>query len=249
MTDMNELVKRKQPINLAIVYVDPDAFVASYLPWLEITAFISAQRLGEATVPADGVTPALTPAQLGSGAVHKLANDTIVAFALTAAMKGDKAAVDQVEAALKEQFGPDYPGNFGLWHFRGEIAAPVTLEDHIGQAGKKMLAGEIAPPPKRPGETWETGLRFLEYAQGSNFKNEIIYPLAVWQRERWEEAADKGVAFMSHIEDNLPVLREALQEERNDAAFVANMLLLGAPAFEIELSDEVSGLLRSLSRR
>jgi hypothetical protein len=249
MTDMNELVKRKQPLNLSIVYVDPDEFIANYLPWLEITAFISAQRMGEATVPADGVTPALTPQQLASGGVHKIANDTIVPFAMVAALKGEKDALDKVEAALKDQLGPEFPGNFGLWHFRGEITAPVTLEDHVGQAGKKMLAGDIAPPPKRPGEAWDTGMRFLEYAQGSNFKNEIIFPLALWTRERWEEATDMGVAFMSHIEDNLPVLREALQEERNDAAFIANMLLLGAPAFEIELSDEVSGLLRSLSRR
>jgi hypothetical protein len=249
MTDMNELVKRKQPLNLSIVYVDPDEFIANYVPWLEITAFISAHRMGEASVPADGVTPALTPQQLASGAVHKIANDTIIPFAMTAAMKGDKAAVDKVEAALKESLGAEWPGNFGLWHFRGDIPAPQTLEDHIGQAGKKMLIGDIAPPPKRPGEAWDTGLRFLEYAQGSNFKNEIVYPLALWTRDRWAEATDIGVAFMSHIEDNLPVLRGALEEERNDAAFIANMLLLGAPAFEIELSDEVSGLLRSLSRR
>ena len=33
-----EFKKRKQPINLAIVYVDPDAFVANFMGWLEITA-------------------------------------------------------------------------------------------------------------------------------------------------------------------------------------------------------------------
>ncbi len=60
MTDMNELRKRKEPLNLAIVYVDPDAFVANLMGWLEITAFISAQRLGEADAPADGATPTLS---------------------------------------------------------------------------------------------------------------------------------------------------------------------------------------------
>ena len=54
MTDMVELKKRKDPLNLAVVYVDPDAFIANLPGWLEITAFISAQRLGEAQVPADG---------------------------------------------------------------------------------------------------------------------------------------------------------------------------------------------------
>ena len=35
---------------------------------------------------------------------------------------------------------------------------------------------------------------------------------ALWTRARWEEVTDKGVAFMAHIETNLPTLREALQE-------------------------------------
>lgn len=249
MTDTTELVKRKQPLNLAVVHVDAEAFVAHYLPWLEITTFLTDQRLGEAAVPADGQTPALTAQQLASGAVHKMGNDTLTAFCMTAAMIADRAAVDMVEAKLRDSLGAEFPGNFGLWHFRGEITAPVTLDDFVGQAGKKMLAGDLAPPPMRNGETWNTGLRFLERALGSNFKSEIIYPLAVWTRARWVEVTDKGVAFMAHIEENLPILREALQEPRNDVAFIANILLLGAPAVEIDLQDEVQGMLRSLTRR
>lgn len=249
MTDMAELARRKQPLNLSIVHVDPEAFLTHYLGWLEITAFLSAYRAKEVEMPADGATPVLTPRQLAGGAVHKIGNDTITAFCMTAAMKADKAAVDQVEAGLRERFGKDFPGNVGLWSFRGEIAAPVSLDDHVGQAGRKMLAGEPVPPPMRNGDTWMTGWRFLERALGSNFKSEILYPLALWTRARWEEVCDAGVGFMAHIEDNLPVLREALKEPRNDAAFIANMLLLGAPAVEVELQDEVQGMLRSLIRR
>jgi hypothetical protein len=54
MTDMAELKKRKEGINLAIVYVDPDAFIASFMGWLEITAFITAQRAGLAQIPDNG---------------------------------------------------------------------------------------------------------------------------------------------------------------------------------------------------
>jgi hypothetical protein len=45
MTDMTELAKRKLPLNLAIVHVDPDGFLAAYRRWLEITKFILATRL------------------------------------------------------------------------------------------------------------------------------------------------------------------------------------------------------------
>jgi hypothetical protein len=249
MTDMAELKKRKEPLNLAIVYVDPDAFIANLMGWLEITAFITAQREGEAEIPADGITPKLAPEKLRNGAVHNVGNDAIFAFCMTAALKGDKAAVDTVEAALVETMGKDFPGSFGLWHFRGTIDAPTTLEDFVGQAGKKLLLGDIPPPPLRAKENWNTSLRFFEKARKSNFIHEIMYPLAKWTRERGTETLEKGVAFLQHIEDNLPVLRETLEDSRNDQPFIANFLLKVAPAVDMELNEEYQGFLRSLARR
>ncbi len=137
MTDMAELEKRKEALNLAIVYVDPDAFIANFLGWLEITAFITAQRAGLARIPDDGITPALSDEQLKRADVQNVGNDAIFAFCMTAAMKGDKAAVDRVEAALVEGLGKDFPGSAGLWHFRETIETPATLEDFVGQAGRK----------------------------------------------------------------------------------------------------------------
>jgi hypothetical protein len=249
MTDMAELKKRKEPLNLAIVHVDPDAFIANLRGWLEITAFITAQRAGEAEIPADGITPKLPPEKLRNGAVHNVGNDAIFAFCMTAAMKGDKVAVDKVEAALVESMGKDFPGSFGLWHFRGTIDAPTTLEDFVGQAGKKLLLGDIPPPPLRAKENWNTGLRFFEKARKSNFIHEIMYPLAKWTRERGNEILDKGVAFLQHIEDNVPILREALDDPRNDQPFIANFLMKLAPAVDMELNEEYQGFLRSLARR
>ncbi len=249
MTDIAELKKRKEPLNLAIVHVDPDAFIANLMGWLEITAFITAQRAGEAEIPADGITPKLPPEKLRNGAVHNVGNDAIFAFCMTAAMKGDKAAVDKVEAALVESMGKDFPGSFGLWHFRGTIDAPTTLEDFVGQAGKKLLLGDIPPPPLRAKENWNTGLRFFEKARKSNFIHEIMYPLAKWTRERGNEILNKGVAFLQHIEDNVPILREALDDPRNDQPFIANFLMKLAPAVDMELNEEYQGFLRSLARR
>jgi hypothetical protein len=249
MTDTAELIKRKKALNLAVVYVDPDAFVENYLGWLEITAFISAQRAGDAQIPADGITPALTPAQLKSGGVDKVAKDALFAFCMTASFQGDKAAIDKVEQGLKARFGDDYPGATALWSFRSQIAEPVSLEDHVGQAAQKLLAGDLPPPPMRAKENWSAGLRFFEKARASNFAQEIMYPLARWTREKWTETQDKGIAFLHHIEDNVPVLREVLAEPRNDEPFVANVLLKMAPAVDMELNDDAQGFLRSLARR
>jgi hypothetical protein len=217
--------------------------------WLEITAFIKAQRTGEAQIPADGITPALSQQQLKSGGVHDVGNDALFAFCMTAALKGDKAAVDKVEAALLESMGKDFPGSFGLWHFRGQIDAPVTLEDFVGQAGKKMLLGDVPPPPLRSKENWSTGLRFFEKARRSNFIHEIMYPLAKWTRARWTETLEKSVAFLTHIEDSVPTLREVLDEPRNDQPFIANALLKLAPAVDMELNEEYQGFLRACASR
>lgn len=246
---MTELKRRKEPLNLAIVHVDPDAFIANLPGWLEITAFIRAQRAGEATIPPDGVTPKLLPEQMRNGGVHEVGNDALFAFCMTAAMQADKAAVDRVETALVESMGKEFPGFSGLWYFRGRIDAPVTLDDFVGQAGGKMLLGDIPPPPLRAKENWNTGLRFFEKARRSNFIHEIMYPLAKWTRARWTETLDKGVAFLQHIEDNVPVLREVLEEPRNDEPFIANTLLRLAPAVDMELTEEYEGFLRSLARR
>jgi hypothetical protein len=167
MTDMAELKKRKEALNLAIVYVDPDAFIANFMGWLEITAFITAQRAGLARMPDDGITPVLSEDQLKRADVQNVGNDAIFAFCMTAALKGDKAAVDRVEAALVESLGEAFPGSSGLWHFRATIETPATLEDFVGQAGKKLLLGDIPPPPLRAKENWSTGLRFFEKARAN----------------------------------------------------------------------------------
>jgi hypothetical protein len=57
-----------------------------------------------------------------------------------------------------------------------------------------------------------------------------MYPLAKWHRERWTETLEKEVAFLHHIEDSVPVLREVLEETRNDEPFIASLLLKLAPA-------------------
>jgi hypothetical protein len=246
---MAELQRRKKLINLAIVYVDPDAFIANYVPWLEITTFITALRAGDVQAPADGVTPTLTPQQMKGGVAASYGNDAVFAFCMTAALKGDKAAVDKVEAALAESLGKDFPGSVAFWNFRSANDSPMSLEDHVGAAAYKMLGGDIPPPPMRARENWNAGLRFFEKARQSNFVQEIMYPLAVWTRTKWSETLEKGVSFLAHIEDSVPVLQEALADSRNDQAFIANMLLKMAPAIEQDLSDDTQGFLRSLARR
>jgi hypothetical protein len=249
MTDIAELRKRKEPINLAIVHVDPDAFIASYAGWLEITAFLTAVKAGHAASPVDGMTPALSAEDFRKVGVREVGDDAIFAFAMTAAMAGEAPALDKVEAALRAQLGAEFPGCHAMSQIREVNETPIKLEEFVAQAARKLLAGELAPPPLRAKETWLSGLRFFEKARRSNFVHEIMYPLARWVRARWTLIAEKEAAFLVHIEDNLPILRHALEELKNDQAFIANLLLKAAPAVDMELTEDYEGFLRSLARR
>jgi hypothetical protein len=249
MTDLTELRKRKELLNRAILDVDPDMFAANFLGWLEITSFIGAQRAGRAEIPGDGATPALSATQSASASVERVAKDALMAVGISAALKGGKAAVGRVEAELQERLGSGFPGASSLQSFSATNENPVTLDDHVRQAGGKMLRGELPPPPMRAKEYWSPGLRFFEKARGSNFVHEIMYPLARWLRGRGAEILEKGVAFLAHIEESVPVLRDALADPRNDQAFIGGLLLKLTPAVDMELTDEYQGFLRSLARR
>jgi len=150
--------------------------------------------------------------------VHDVGNDAVFAFCMTAAMKADKASVDKVESALVGSMGKEFPGSIGLWHFRAAIDAPVTLEDFVGQAGKKLLLGDIPPPPLRAKENWSTGLRFFEKARKSNFIYEIMYPLAKWTRERWTETSEKLMHERRHVGHPAPDTPDIVRNQRGEVS-------------------------------
>ena len=195
------------------------------------------------------MTPALTPQQLKSGGVDHVAKDAMFAFCMTAALQGRQGGGRQGRGRTDRPFRLGFPRRDRAVELPLQIDEPVSLEDHVGQAAQKMLVGDLPPPPMRAKENWSAGLRFFEKARKSNFAQEIMYPLARWTREKWTETLEKGVAFLVHIEDNVPVLREVLADPRNDEPFVANVLLKMAPAVDMELNDDAQGFLRSLARR
>ena len=249
MTDMTELKNRKQPLNLAIVHVDPDAFVANFMGWLEITAFITAQRAGEAGSAADGITPALSAAQLKGGGVRGVGDDAVFAFCMTAALKADKAAVDTVEAALVDSMGKEFPGSFALWHFRTTIDAPQTLDDFVGQTGKKMLACDLAAAAAAGQGKLERRPAFLREGPQIQFRPRDHVPAGKMDPRARQRDPGQGRGLPRPYRRQRADLRESLEDTRNDQPFIANFLLKLAPAVDMELTDEYQGFLRSLARR
>jgi hypothetical protein len=242
---MNEVIRRKQPMNEAVLKVDPALFNASLMGWLEITAFVMAQRAGKAQPNPDGSVPALTKADLNLSSVQGIANDSVFAFCISAALRGDGDAVKEMEKGLTAQYGENFPGYFALWHFRQEGDAPETLEDHIGLIGKNIFADA----PMTPKDIWNAGLRFFEKARKSNYVVELIPQLAQWYRYQWKMILIEKASELHMPEETVEPLKEVVADDRDDESFIASLVLAGMPAVDMELDEDYMGLIKSTARR
>lgn len=243
---MNELVRRKDPMNRSIIEVDPSLFSESLTGWLEVTAHIMAQRAGKAQPNPDGSIPPLSKSDLNASGVQTIANDSIFAFGIASALKADKAAFDKVEKDLVAQYGENFPGSFAFWHFKQEPdAKPETLDDYIGMIGRTLMEdGQVEPK-----DIWNAGVRFLEKSRKSNFKVELTEPLAAWNRAKWIEITTQLKSQLVDPDNNVPPIKEALADTRNDESFVAALLLASMASVDQELTEDYLGFLKSISRR
>jgi len=243
---MNEVLRRKAPMNLSIIEVDPSLFASSLTGWLEVTAHVMAQRAGKAQPNPDGSIPTLSKSDLNTTNVKNIADDSIFAFGIAAAMKGDKAAFNKVEKDLVAMYGENFPGSFAFWHFKQEPdAKPETIDDFVGMIGRTLMEdGEVEPK-----DIWNAGVRFLEKARKSNFKVELTEPLAAWNRARWTEITTQLKGLLVKPDETVPPIKEALADSRNDESFTAALLLSAMLSVDQELTEDYQGFLKSIARR
>jgi len=241
----NDVASRKAPMNKAITEVDADLFNASLGGWLEITNYIMGQRAGRIKATEDGSIPPLSKSDYNLSSVQTIANDSVFAFAIAASMIHHGEALKKVAAGLTEQYGENYPGSFALWHFSQEGDKPETLDDHVGLIGRALTEDR----PFEPKDTWNACIRFFEKARGSNFVVELTPLIADFVRKEWNEVLIQQKSALHEPDTNIPPIKEALAETRNDQNFIAEVLLATMPAVDMELDEDYMGLLRSTARR
>jgi hypothetical protein len=232
-------------MNKAIVDVDADLFLASLGGWLEITNYIMGQKAGRIKATEDGSVPPLSKSDYNLSSVQTIANDSLFSFCIAASMIHNGNAISKVETALTQQYGENYPGSFALWHFRQDCEKPETLDDHIGMIGRALIEDK----PFEPKDTWNACLRFLEKIRGSNFVVELTPLLAEFVRSEWAAILAQQKTALHEPDANIPAVREALEEKRNDQSFIAATLLAAMPAVDMELDEDYMGLVKSVARR
>jgi hypothetical protein len=126
-----------------------------------------------------------------------------------------------------------------------EIDPIVTLDDAVGQHMKALLDGKALDPK----DIWNTGLRVLQRARSSNFVGELIPVLGQWLRESWTVAVRQQRFNLTRPRSNAPEIEEALDDQVNDEAFVASLLLASSDATGMEIETEYRAQLATLARR
>lgn len=242
---MSEVMKRKERINSAIVAHDPAAFAASLLGWLEATAYLRVlPQLDKLALPR-GVIPPLSPVDLKEETIRYDADDTVMAFCISAGLAHDRDALVELNARLTNEMGPLYPGSSATAHCIQVIDPIVTLDDAVGQWLKAMLEGKALDPK----DLWHSGLRVLQRLRASNFVQELAPLLARWLREKWSAAIVEQRFNLTRPRDSVPAIEAALEDATNDQPFIASLLLTSATATGIEIEPDCKTQLETIARR
>jgi hypothetical protein len=218
---MTEVRARKERVDTAIRTRDPGLFANSFVAWLEAMSYLRVAP-NMAKIGLDpGPIPSFTYVDLREMTVRVDADDTVMAYCISAGLKSDGSGFRGLHNILTYQLGPLYPGSTALAHCNQIIDPIVSLDDAVGQVLKDMLEGQSFDAVG----LWNAGLRVLQRLRSSNFAAELAPLLAEWLRLRWAEAVVEPSRFnLARPETAVPAINLALADPVNDQPFAAALL-------------------------
>ena len=247
---MSEILARKDKINSAIDRLDPALFVEGLVGWLEATVFLQVRaaelRSGLKSIAAsDTAMPTLSDGDLLEASVQQIADDTIFAFCVSAALRKNKTAIPALEAALTKRYDQTFIGSVALGSWREEIETGNALDDAAGRIIKAMLEDRALDAK----DVLTAGFRLFEWARKSNFVQELIPTLAQWLRGEWAQIIVEQRFHLVRPRLCVPAIEEVLTVIQNDQAFIAALLLEGAGAVDVEIEPAYRDQMRVIAQR
>jgi hypothetical protein len=246
---MSDVKRRKEWMNSAIIQLDPALFADHLIGWLEATAYLrSRSEASESKDPIaalGGSIPSFTSADFDKPLLRTVGDDAVFGFCIMAALRGDSAAPEKLEALLSERFGKSFPGAEAFALCLHGISGEDPLDDAVGLIIKDMLAGKAFDPR----DVWNAGLRLLEKARKSNFVQELTVALANWHRDRWSQIITQQLFNLTRPRATVPPIEDVLSDNRNDQCFIASLLIAATGAVDLEFDDAYRAHLQNLARR
>jgi hypothetical protein len=243
---MTEVRARKERIDTAIRTRDPGIFANHFVAWLEAMSYMRVAPNMTKIGLDPGPIPKFTYVDLREMTVRVDADDTVMAYCISAGLAADGSGFRGLHNILTQQLGTLYPGSTALAHCNQIIDPIVSLDDAVGQVLKAMLEGQSFDAAG----LWNAGLRVLQRLRSSNFAAELAPLLAEWLRLRWTAAIAEPEQFkLAQTDIAVPAIKRVLTDSKNDQAFVGALLHAAFETVEPQLDPEYRRQLAVIAQR
>ena len=159
---------------------------------------------------------------------EQAARDTIMAFAIRAAIAGRAEEMTDLESELEKVFPAGYPGKTILDHWNNE-RTPLSEFDTFALA---VIRNFLRVEHMTPSLYWTSGVCFVVCSKDSRFRDELTERLAHWQRLEWQRIVASESFRLFRPQHTVPAIKVALESSTDDLSFVANLLLAAAESVD-----------------
>ena len=233
-----EAILQIRRITRIIKSLDAAAYAEHFLGFLGAVKHLSieanaSQTKWDASSPTRGTIIALSLDSPTDPLIEEAAIDAILAFGFVASINENSVELFKLEEEMSNAFGDKIPGGVVFAYWKGCDVELSPLDKSAADAIASLRAEEQVDPR----ELWEIELRLFEKINKSTFKTTLTALIAAWMREYWQKVIAKARFRLKHPMITVPVIEAALTQSKNDAAFVASLLLASANAVGATLSD------------
>ncbi|MGO4502134.1 hypothetical protein [Dyella sp. 2YAF14] len=195
--------------------------------------------------PVRGNIPSILRSDFSVSPLPEIANDALLTFAIAATCKKSSRSLEELEAALRAEFGDELPGTiFPLAQSLQTPTGTVTSFDGALIGAARSFGKDAHQPPQ---VHCVAAIRFFQHAERSNFKNYLTPVIAAWQRLEWTRIVISETFRLSLPERTIPAVKAALAIATDDAQFLGALYLATSAAADVMLPAELKAKFMSLA--
>lgn len=241
-----ETALRKRKVEAAISRIDIDAIAIALGPWVDAHLYFLDHKIELLTQdflqPAYGTIPTATYEQLRRPEAVFTVHETLLAFGVYAVCSGQHIDWNTVLEKVEQIHGSDYPGT--------EIIAALAGNNKKDAGAQYELASLIhalgQQPNLDPKALFTMGVRFVEAAARSNFKELLAGVVETWVKISWTKVVEAQRFQLRNPAHTVPIIEAAILT--NDGlAGAAQVLLAAENGIDNRLSVPLRDFLRSLT--
>jgi hypothetical protein len=241
-----EVALRNRRIQAAIYRSDVGAVVIALGPWVDANLYFSEHKAEwhsqNILQPEYGIVPIASSEQLQTPKAIFTSAETLLAFGIYSVCSGKCMDWILLSNEIERIYGSDYPGR--------AILAALGGDGAQGEGVEYELASLVHIIEQRadvdPNTLFIAGVRFVEAAARSNFKELLADTVGNWVKISWTKAVQTQQFLLVNPKSTVPILKEAILT--NDGlAGAARILLAAEGAIKSRIDASFRDFLRSLT--